>query len=179
MTRFLPAVMNDPQCGLVNEEIALLFAYHQATKHTYQSVRAGAHDLDWKNQPNPFRSYEGAPTILLAPDPGFPDTGTFAAIAALANRAGTLAQHNPSTQIEDQEKEHANEIQLDQLLLSRLLWHSMAVSAWKKVPRTNDRYSLRVTHRLETFIPPKRISHFETSPGSMTAYIIIERIVTP
>ena len=164
MTRFLPGVMNDPPCGFVNEEIGRLFAYHQATKHTYQSVRAGAHYLDWKNQPNPFRIYEGAATILLAPDPGFPDTGTFAAIAALANRAGTLAQHNPSTQIEEQEKEHANEIQLDQLLLSRLLWHSMAVSAWKKVPRTNDRYSLRVNpssgnlHPTETYLALRNVT---------------------
>ncbi len=164
MTRFLPGVMNDPQCGLVNEEIARLFAYHQATKHTYQSVRTGAHYLDWKNQPNPFRIYEGAPTILLAPDPGFSDTGTFAAIAALANRAATLARHNSSTQVEDQEKERANEIQLDQLLLSRLLWHSMAVSAWKKVPRTNDRYSLRVNpssgnlHPTETYLALRNVT---------------------
>jgi SagB-type dehydrogenase family enzyme len=35
-------------------------------------------------------------------------------------------------------------VQLDVTWLSRLLWHSMAISAWKKVPRTGSRYSLRV-----------------------------------
>ncbi len=35
-------------------------------------------------------------------------------------------------------------IELDLNWLSRLLWHSMAVSAWKLVPGTGGRYSLRV-----------------------------------
>src|SRR5271154_5332961 len=96
MTRFLPRILDDPECGSVNQETQRLFAYHQATKHTYQSVRAGAHFLDWANQPDPFRTYEGAPTILLEQNPhGFPETGTFAAMAALAGEA-TLAASNES-----------------------------------------------------------------------------------
>jgi hypothetical protein len=47
MTRFLSRVLDDPQCGAFNGETKRLFAYHQATKHTYQSVRANAHYLDW------------------------------------------------------------------------------------------------------------------------------------
>src|ERR1700728_3411400 len=85
MTRFLPRIWNDPLCGSFNEQIERLFVYHHATKHTYQSVRSHAHFLDWKNQPDPFRSYEGAPIIALPSDPGFPDAGTFAAIAELAH----------------------------------------------------------------------------------------------
>jgi SagB-type dehydrogenase family enzyme len=42
------------------------------------------------------------------------------------------------------EPKGSGEIQLDLILLSRLLWHSMAVSARKKVPSTAARYSLRV-----------------------------------
>ncbi len=44
------------------------------------------------------------------------------------------------------------------LCLSRLLWHSMAISAWKKVPGSGNRYSLRVNpssgnlHPTETYI---------------------------
>src|ERR1035441_3840710 len=57
MTRFLPRIWNDPLCGRFNEETEYLFAYHHATKHTYQSVQMNAHFLDWKNQPYPFRSY--------------------------------------------------------------------------------------------------------------------------
>ena len=153
MTRFLSRIWNDPLCGSFNEETERLFGYHHATKHTYQSIRTNAHYLDWKNQPDPFRSYEGAPSIMLPSDPGFPNTGTFAAIAALAemSAAGTrMASRNKPEQHE--------EIQLDQVWLSRLLWHSMAISAWKKVPGTGNRYSLRVNpssgnlHPTETYL---------------------------
>jgi SagB-type dehydrogenase family enzyme len=144
MTRFLSRILDDPECGSVNQETQRLFAYHQATKHTYQSVRAGAHFLDWANQPDPFRSYEGAPTILLPQNPdGFPEIGTFAAMAALAGEATLSAGNEPT--------------RLDAMWLSRLLWHSMAISAWKKVPGSENRYSLRVNpssgnlHPTETY----------------------------
>ena len=63
MTRFLSRVLDDPRCGSFNEETERLFAYHHATKHTYHSVRSNAHFLDWSNQPDPFRTYEGAPAV--------------------------------------------------------------------------------------------------------------------
>src|ERR1700692_1554602 len=87
MTRFLSPILDESQSEDLNGETERLFAYHQATKHTYHSVRTSAHYLDWKNQPDPFRTYEGAPLIVLPPDPGFPDTGAFAAMAALAEGA--------------------------------------------------------------------------------------------
>src|SRR6202030_1525659 len=49
-------------------------------------------------------------------------------------------------------------VRLDAIWLSRLLWHSMAVSAWKKIPHTGNRYSLRVNpssgnlHPTETYL---------------------------
>ena len=49
-------------------------------------------------------------------------------------------------------------MQLDLIWLSRLLWHSMAISAWKKVPGSGNRYSLRVNpssgnlHPTETYL---------------------------
>ena len=149
MTRFLSRIMDDPQSGELNEEMERLFAYHQATKHTYHSVRASAHYLDWKNQPNPFRTYEGAPVTPLTPDPGFPDTGTFAAIAALDSRTQFARENDPGNR---------DSARLDAMWLSRLLWYSMAVSSWKKVPSTGSRYSLRVNpssgnlHPTETYL---------------------------
>ena len=149
MTRFLPGVWNDPECGSFNNDTERLFAYHQATKHTYLSVRANARHLDWHNQPDPFRSYDDVPTILLTPEPGFPNSGTFAAITALAE--------NPVPLTEDQHEGSAK-FQLDLTWLSRLLWHSMAVSAWKKAPGSGGCYSLRVNpssgnlHPTETHI---------------------------
>jgi SagB-type dehydrogenase family enzyme len=148
MTRFLSRILEDAECGSFNQETQRLFAYHQATKHTYRSVRAGAHFLDWANQPDPFRTYEGAPTILLPQNPaGFPETGAFAAMAALAGGARLAAENESS----------GEPTRLDAIWLSRLLWHSMAVSAWKKVPRSEKRYSLRVNpssgnlHPTETY----------------------------
>jgi SagB-type dehydrogenase family enzyme len=149
MTRFLSRVWDDPQSASFNEETERLFAYHQATKHTYHSVHANAHYLDWRNQPDPFRTYEGAPVTVLAPEPGFPDAGTFGAIGALDGRTLTTSVINC---------EDKNQTLLDAIWLSRLLWHSMAVSAWKKTPSTGSRYSLRVNpssgnlHPTETYL---------------------------
>ncbi len=127
--------MDDPSPADINEDTERLFAYHQATKHTYRSVRENAHHLDWSNQPDPFRTYEGAPITLLPPEPGFPNTGTFGAIGALGGGIWIAGEND----LEDR-----NPIRLDAMWLSRLLWHSMAISAWKKVTHTGKRYSLRV-----------------------------------
>jgi len=149
MTRFLARLWNDPECGTLNKDTRRLFAYHQATKHTYHSVRTNARYLDWHNQPDPFRRYEGAPEIVLPPGPGFPDAGTFATIAALGDLKAALEQ---------QDLERREEIRLDLDWLSRLLWYSMAVSAWKLVPGSGARYSLRVNpssgnlHPTETYL---------------------------
>jgi SagB-type dehydrogenase family enzyme len=149
MTRFLSGVLDDPECGGLNQDTQRLFEYHQATKHTYHSVRTNAHYLDWRNQPNPFRTYEGAPVIELPRDPGFPNMGTFVAMEALGRELRVNDENN---------SENRESIPLDAIWLSRLLWHSMAISAWKKVPGSGSRYSLRVNpssgnlHPTETYL---------------------------
>src|SRR6266851_3608539 len=149
MTRFLSRALADLEGAGINEETERLFAYHHATKHSYSSVRTNAHFLDWHNQPDPFRTYEGAPLIALPAEPAFPAVGTFATMAALAEGVRPAGGARP---------ESGEGVRLDVAWLSRLLWHSMAVSAWKKVPRTGDRYSLRVNpssgnlHPTETYL---------------------------
>jgi SagB-type dehydrogenase family enzyme len=149
MTRFLSRVLDHPQSAGINEETERLFAYHQATKHTYDSVRANAHYLDWSNQPDPFRTYDGAPVTVLAPEPGFPSTGAFGVMSALGDGARIAGENDSADR---------DPIRLDAIWLSRSLWHSMAISAWKKVARTSDRYSLRVNpssgnlHPTETYL---------------------------
>jgi SagB-type dehydrogenase family enzyme len=135
MTRFFSRSLADLEGGGVNEESGRLFGYHHATKHSYESVRTNARFLDWHNQPDPFRSYEGAPLITLPAEPGFPEAGTFATIAVLAKGPKTAT---------GSKSDYREETQLEVTWLSRLLWHSMAISAWKKIPRTGYRYSLRV-----------------------------------
>jgi len=39
--------------------------YHERTKHRLQKYAQGPGYLDWANQPNPFRTYEGAERIHL------------------------------------------------------------------------------------------------------------------
>src|SRR5713101_7944391 len=149
MTRFLSRALADLEGAGINEETERLFAYHHATKHSYSSVRTNAHFLDWHNQPDPFRTYEGAPLIALPAEPAFSAVGTFATMAALAEGVRLAGGTRPET---------GEGVRLDVTWLSRLLWHSMAVSAWKKVPRTGDRYSLRVNpssgnlHPTETYL---------------------------
>ncbi len=50
--------------------------YHQATKHSVESLRRTRHILDWANMPNPFRHYEGAPVLDLPADPPPPGAPT-------------------------------------------------------------------------------------------------------
>jgi SagB-type dehydrogenase family enzyme len=48
-----------------NRQTEAAWAYHDATKHSYQSIRATAHYLDWDNQPLPFKIYSDLPAIPL------------------------------------------------------------------------------------------------------------------
>src|SRR5262249_9475078 len=115
MTRFLFRALADLEGSGVNEETERLFAYHHATKHSYHSVRTNPHFLDWRNQPDPFRTYEGAPLITLPAESGLPMAGTFATMAALAKRTRTDGGSK------------FQESQLDMAWLSRcfgILWRS-------------------------------------------------------
>jgi len=56
--------------------------YHQATKHSYWSVRLGPHGLDWANQPIPFKLYRGLAPIPLPRE--LPRTGAPALDVACA-----------------------------------------------------------------------------------------------
>jgi SagB-type dehydrogenase family enzyme len=39
------------------DDLAPARRYHEATKHSFASVRASAHRLDWDNRPNPFKEF--------------------------------------------------------------------------------------------------------------------------
>eukprot|EP01116_Phalansterium_solitarium_P001356 TRINITY_DN11157_c0_g1_i2.p1 TRINITY_DN11157_c0_g1~~TRINITY_DN11157_c0_g1_i2.p1 ORF type:complete len:651 (+),score=95.62 TRINITY_DN11157_c0_g1_i2:89-1954(+) len=105
-------------------------AYHHESKHNFNAYAPGPGGLDWKNQPNPFRTFDGARTVQLElPGPG----------ASYEDRAGSThctyndmfrtakpfesAPVNPST-------------------ISQLLYYSMSISAWKQFG--TSAWSLRV-----------------------------------
>ncbi len=45
--------------------LAILLDYHQRTKHQFHRYAAGPDGLDWKNQPNPFRTFAGSALLEL------------------------------------------------------------------------------------------------------------------
>ena len=97
--------------------------YHEATKHTEQSLRRAQYGLDWANMPDPFRHYEGVPVLDLPADPPAPE---IPALELLQGGSGTTpAVDGPA-------------------FLSELLFYSAAISATKRVPSTGYQYALRV-----------------------------------
>src|SRR2546428_1868777 len=62
-----------------NSEAA--WAYHEATKHSYLSIRTNPHFLDWANQPLPFKIY---PTLGRLRLPGEVRSSGIATLSAIA-----------------------------------------------------------------------------------------------
>ena len=58
----------------MSETLDQVIAYHLRTKHQLHAMARGPAKMDWANQPNPFRIYEGAPHINLE-RAGFDDSG--------------------------------------------------------------------------------------------------------
>lgn len=48
-----------------NREIDAAWRYHNLTKHSFQSIRADRHYLDWSNQPSPFKVYPSLEPLPL------------------------------------------------------------------------------------------------------------------
>lgn len=95
-------------------------AYHEATKHHFHRYARSAGYMDWNNQPDPFRSYEGAvriPLTLCRQDPDLP----FKELFTPAPDAGQ---------------------ELTPASLGSFLELSLGLSAWKAVG--NSRWSLRM-----------------------------------
>src|SRR5437899_5934026 len=64
-----------------NWNTKMAWEYHEATKHSYASIRANPHFLDWANQPVPFKIY---PTLERVRLPGEVRPSGSAALSAIA-----------------------------------------------------------------------------------------------
>ena len=95
-------------------------AYHQQSKHHYHRMAPGPGGLDWEHQPVPFRHFEGATELRLELDPDFPDPAY--------GRA--MVEGNVEVR------------PLDSRSLSRFLFDSLALSAWKSI--AGSKWALRV-----------------------------------
>ena len=49
-------------------EIQEILAYHEATKHSPESIGRSRWAMDWSNKPYPFKRYAGLPRIGLEPE---------------------------------------------------------------------------------------------------------------
>ena len=49
-----------------DEKLSKVFHYHQQTKHGFHRSADDPGYLDWKNQPDPFRRYQGTQLIFIA-----------------------------------------------------------------------------------------------------------------
>ncbi len=66
-----------------NHETNRTWDYHNATKHSYQSIRANPHYLDWENQPIPFKIYSQLEPMPLRQQLSSSGTPTLSAVAAV------------------------------------------------------------------------------------------------
>src|SRR5258708_35887331 len=69
--------------------------YHDATKHSYTSIRTNPHFMDWSNQPLPFKIYPSLEPMRLPAE--LRQTG-IAALSAIAE--GVPAQTNASPDLQ-------------------------------------------------------------------------------
>jgi SagB-type dehydrogenase family enzyme len=97
--------------------------YHEATKHSVESLARLRRVLDWANMPDPFRHYEGVPVLDLPADPPAPQVPALDVLQGIPGPAPN--GDGPS-------------------FLSQLLFYSAAISASKRVPSTGEKYALRV-----------------------------------
>jgi SagB-type dehydrogenase family enzyme len=104
------------------EPLDMVMRYHLETKHHLSRYARSAGGLDWANQPNPFRRFDGAlviPLPILGPEDD-----------PLSPRFDDL--YHPST---------VPIVPVSIRTLSRLLEYALALSAWKQIGDT--RWALR------------------------------------
>jgi len=73
---------------MTNRDLDAAWTYHNATKHSYWSVRHDSHSLDWPNQPLPFKIY---PALAPLPLPREFPQAAMPALSAIANTENNSA----------------------------------------------------------------------------------------
>jgi len=122
-------------------------AYHQRSKHLPFRFAVSLGYMDWETQPDPFRRFEGAPTLPLELEPVGAEPGYETALV--------LGDVDPAP--------------LSKATVSRLFHDALALSAWKEIPGT--RWSLRVNpssgnlHPTEGYLISGPIAGLHDRPG--------------
>jgi SagB-type dehydrogenase family enzyme len=132
------------------DQIEAAMRYHERTKHQFHRYADGPAQLDWANQPNPFRRYEGAPLIRLPllgsdEDPLSPKYGELYRRGSVPSAPLTIRS------------------------LSRLFQYALAISAWKQAG--NTRWALRCNpssgnlHPTEGYLLTGALAGLGDAPG--------------
>ncbi|MBL9099824.1 MAG: nitroreductase [Myxococcales bacterium] len=130
---------------MADPDLARVLAYHTRTKHRPGRYAASLGYLDWDSQPNPFRIHDGAELLPLARAP-------------LRGGPSLAALRDPRPAAP-----------LDAAALDVLLFHSLALSAWKQAG--GSRWSLRVNpssgnlHPTEAYLIAPAIRDLSEEPA--------------
>jgi hypothetical protein len=85
------------------ETIEAVLRYHERTKHHFNRYAPGPSDLDWANQPIPFRRYEGTLQVrrpLIGSDDGLAPPhydDLYRRGVASRHKSATRSRHIPAT----------------------------------------------------------------------------------
>jgi SagB-type dehydrogenase family enzyme len=112
-----------------NASLAMVYRYHDGTKHHFQRFARSLGYLDWASQPQPFRRFAETPIFPLYPTPGantVPDDG-------YAPRPVTFDQ---ACQLD------VAASPLSAAAIGDMLRHALGLSAWKRFK--TSRWALRV-----------------------------------
>ncbi|KAL5133038.1 putative nitroreductase MJ1384 [Glycine soja] len=106
-------------------KLSHVLKYHNQTKHSFTNYARGPHNLDWANQPNPFRRYLSSPLLPLLHSEPNPQTLTLTPLY----HSLFLSLPSPHPPV-------------SKSTLSQLLFDSLSLSAWKSTGFST--WSLRV-----------------------------------
>jgi SagB-type dehydrogenase family enzyme len=132
------------------KQLEVVMRYHQETKHHFNRYAKALGHLDWANQPNPFRRYEGTelirlPILRLDEEPLSPPYDHLYRPGAVPSAPVALRA------------------------LSRLFEYALALSAWKQAG--NARWALRSNpssgnlHPTEGYLLIGAVQGLASSPG--------------
>ncbi len=128
--------------------VSLVIHYHQQTKHHPKRYARSLGFMDWANQPNPFRSFEGARKVLLDHPP----------LDSLPTYDGLFLDEKLPSQ------------EISRSSISRIFFDSLALSAWKQARGTRP-WSLRINpssgalHPTEGYLVSGPIAGIANKPG--------------
>ena len=132
------------------DPLQTVMKYHEETKHHFFRYARALGYMDWANQPDPFRRYEGAPLVPLARLK--PDDAPLSPLYEDLYRPGAVASAPVTVRS-----------------LSRFFGYSLAISAWKQSGEV--RWALRTNpssgnlHPTEAYLLIDALPGLSPSPG--------------